>query len=130
MRHYVLIQEPRREGVYVQCKDIDQCLHVVDDELKMNLTGTRITMFRKEPRQTAELLAMWYIEREGPRRYAPNPEERHIIAARDAYLHGRVEDIDELTEHVQHRFRSEKLSREEARLAAYAGAIMARHDLE
>jgi hypothetical protein len=72
MRHYVLIQEPRREGVYVQCKDVDQCLHVVDDELKMNLPGTRVTMFRKAPRQTAELLAMWYVEREGPRRYTVN----------------------------------------------------------
>lgn len=79
MAHYVLIQEPRREGIYVQCKDIDQCLHVVDDELKMNLTGTRITMFRKEPRQHAELLAMWYIEREGPRRYRVNDALRSVF---------------------------------------------------
>jgi hypothetical protein len=76
LKHYVLIQEPRRDGVYVQCKDIDQCLHVVDDELKMNLPGTRVTMFRKDPRQTAELLAMWYVEREGPRRYRVNAEEK------------------------------------------------------
>lgn len=79
MRHYVLIQEPRREGVYVQCKDIDQCLHVVGDELKMNLPGTRITMFRKDPRQHAELLAMWRIERGGPRRYVVNRELAELL---------------------------------------------------
>lgn len=73
MGHYVLIQEPRREGAYVRCRDVDQCLLVVDDELKTNLPGTRVTMFRKKPRQTAELLAMWRIERGGARRYRVNP---------------------------------------------------------
>lgn len=72
MKHYVLVQEPRREGVYVQCRDIDQCLRVVDGELGMTLPVTRVTMFRKAPRQRVELLAMWKVEREGVRRYSVN----------------------------------------------------------
>jgi hypothetical protein len=81
LTHYVLIQEPRREGVYVQCRDIDQCLLVVDDELKTNMAGTRVTMFRKDPRQTAELLAMWRVERGGPRRYRVNEEDAEAIVS-------------------------------------------------
>jgi hypothetical protein len=89
MRHYVLIQEPRREGVYVQCKDIDQCLVVVDDELKTNLPGTRVTMFRKAPRQNAELLAMWRLDPGGPRRYRVNAEEREAWEAlAERAIHG------------------------------------------
>ena len=75
MRHYVLIQEPRRRGVYVECRDVDQCLRVVEEELRTNMSGTRITMLRKDPRQRAELLAMWRVEGEGPRRYRVNEED-------------------------------------------------------
>jgi hypothetical protein len=78
--HYVLIQEPRREGVYVKCKNLDQCMAVVGDELKTNLPGTRVTMFRKDPRQTAELLAIWHIEKGGARRYMANASEPTDVA--------------------------------------------------
>lgn len=70
--HYVLIQEPRREGIYVRCRDLDQCLRVVERELSTNLPGTRITMFQKSPRQQAKLLAMWRIEKSGAKRYKIN----------------------------------------------------------
>lgn len=72
MRHYVLVQEPRRKAVYIACRNVDQCLRVVEEELKTNLSGTRITMIRKDPRQRAELMAMWRIESGGPRRYRVN----------------------------------------------------------
>jgi len=75
MGHYVLVQEPRREGVYVRCKDVDQCLNVVAKEAKMTLPGTRLTLFRKQPRQTAELLAIWRVEPDGVRRYRVNEED-------------------------------------------------------
>lgn len=67
---YVLIQEPRREGVYVRCRDADQCLRVVERELKENMVGTRITMFRKKLNRQPELLAVWHIEKNGAKRYA------------------------------------------------------------
>lgn len=73
--HYVLIQEPRRDGVYVRCKDAVQCLDVVERELSSNMLGTRVTMFRKRPRQHAELIGLWRIEKGGPRRYHVNPEQ-------------------------------------------------------
>lgn len=72
MSYYVLVQEPRQEAFYVRCRNIDQCLDVVDDELKQSMLGTRITLFDKDPRQQAELLAMWRIERGGARRYRLN----------------------------------------------------------
>ena len=32
VKHFVLIQEPRRKGVYIKCPGIDECLHVVERE--------------------------------------------------------------------------------------------------
>lgn len=80
MIHYVLIQEPRREGIYVRCSDIDQCLDVVARESKISLPGTRLTLIRKDPRQSAELLALWRVEEGRARRYRINELELEDIA--------------------------------------------------
>lgn len=69
MKHFVLIQEPRRKGVYIKCADLDQCLKVVERESKTTLSGTRLTLIRKSTRQHGEPLAMWRVGRGSVRRY-------------------------------------------------------------
>ena len=74
MKHFVLIQEPRRKGVYIECPGIDKCLHVVERESKTTMAGTRLTLIRKVPRRHGEPLAMWYVEGDGLRRYRINSD--------------------------------------------------------
>jgi len=123
--HYVLIQAPRREGVYVRCGDVDQCLEVVEGELGVQAAGTRITMFRKKPRRSAELLGIWRIEPSGPRRYKINDAEsteRLIHIARNAYLYGGMDRQDV----IGHLIREHGASRQDAVLASAAGKVLAR----
>lgn len=72
--HYVLIQEPRKDAVYVSCRNVDQCLTVVDEEIHNTPKGTRVTMLRSTGGSVLEPLALWQVERKGKaRRYRVNP---------------------------------------------------------
>ncbi len=75
MSHLVLIQKPRKKGVYVRCNDVDECLIVVDKETKRTPVGTRVTMLQETESGLMEPLAFWRVEKRGKaRRYAANPE--------------------------------------------------------
>lgn len=74
--HYVLIQEPRKDAVYVSCRSVDQCLTVVDEEIHNTAKGTRVTMLRSTGGDILEPLALWKVERRGKaRRYRVNKSE-------------------------------------------------------
>jgi hypothetical protein len=101
MKHLVLIERPRERAVYVECKDIDDCLTVVEREAPDAPAGTRLTLIRKAPRMQGEPVMMWKVQYGQIRRYRVNPfrvasgvkASPHIIEAIAADLGCRPEDI-------------------------------------
>lgn len=115
MTYFVLVQQPEKKGVYIKCRNVDQCLSVVDRERDAP-TGTRMTMIKKSPRQRAELMAIWHVERGGTRRYQVNPlvlkdYRNYCRAVADAYDQAPDFEEDEvwrwkkLIKHVERFYR-------------------------
>jgi hypothetical protein len=79
---YVLVQRPRQEALYVRCRDLDQCIDVVTEELEQSPARTRVTMFEKREDEEPRILKAWRVGRRGVHRY-------HINASRGGiWYHG------------------------------------------
>lgn len=80
IKHVVLVQEPRKKGVYVSCRDVTDCLTVIDTESRTTPVGTRITMLLDSGSSVMEPLSAWRVEKRGHvTRYRINGSEVEIV---------------------------------------------------
>lgn len=113
----VLVQEPNQRGVYVDCRNYDQCISVIETALEESVVGTRVTLLKGgEPKM------FWRkTDKKKVRRYTPNPVvlptyKAYCEAVADAYDAAPVVDREEiwrwekLIEHVE-RFYDRMLSK-------------------
>ena len=69
---YVSVDRPGRDALLIRCLDVDECLRVVEGELKYAPTGTLVTIMGGDT-SGVRPLAAWEVHTSGARRFRVNP---------------------------------------------------------
>lgn len=71
---HVLVDRPGRDALLVRCRDIDECLRVVEGELKYAPVGSVVSIMRERGKRLWPV-ASWKVHPSGARRFRVNPED-------------------------------------------------------